>query len=54
MLLKNLAIQEPSELAGKSVILFDDIFDSGATIKEIGNVLTKFGFRKLHLSNCKN
>jgi ATP-dependent DNA helicase RecQ len=38
---------EPSEIAGKSVILFDDIFDSGATIKEIGNVLTKFGVTKI-------
>lgn len=38
---------EPGELAGKSVILFDDIFDSGATIKEIGNVLTKFGAIKI-------
>jgi ATP-dependent DNA helicase RecQ len=34
---------EPSELSGKSIILFDDIFDSGSTIKEIGNVLTKYG-----------
>ncbi|MEA3446823.1 MAG: RecQ family ATP-dependent DNA helicase [Bacteroidota bacterium] len=38
---------EPNEIAGKSVILFDDIFDSGATIKEIGNVLTKFGVTKI-------
>ena len=38
---------EPVEIAGKSVILFDDIFDSGATIKEIGNVLTKFGVTKI-------
>ncbi len=38
---------EPSELAGKSIILFDDIFDSGSTIKEIGNVLTKFGVTKI-------
>jgi ATP-dependent DNA helicase RecQ len=38
---------EPSEIVGKSVILFDDIFDSGATIKEIGNVLTKFGVTKI-------
>jgi len=38
---------EPSEIAGKSIILFDDIFDSGATIKEIGNVLTKFGVTKI-------
>lgn len=38
---------EPDELVGKSIILFDDIFDSGATIKEIGNVLTKFGVVKI-------
>lgn len=38
---------EPSEIVRKSVILFDDIFDSGATIKEIGNVLTKFGVTKI-------
>ncbi|MFW6275866.1 MAG: hypothetical protein ACOC2M_04455, partial [bacterium] len=38
---------EPGEIVGKSVILFDDIFDSGATIKEIGNVLTKFGVTKI-------
>jgi ATP-dependent DNA helicase RecQ len=38
---------EPTEIQGKSVILFDDIFDSGATIKEIGNVLTKFGVTKI-------
>lgn len=35
------------EIAGKSVILFDDIFDSGATIKEIGNVLTRLGASKI-------
>ncbi len=38
---------DPEELSGKSVILFDDIFDSGATIKEIGKVLTKFGAVKI-------
>ena len=38
---------QPNELVGKSIILFDDIFDSGATIKEIGNVLTKFGVAKI-------
>ncbi len=38
---------EPSEIVEKSVILFDDIFDSGATIKEIGSVLTKFGVTKI-------
>ena len=38
---------EPNELVGKSIILFDDIFDSGATIKEIGNTLTKFEAKKI-------
>ena len=28
---------------GKNVILFDDIFDSGATVKEIGRMLTNRG-----------
>lgn len=39
--------QNPDEIAGKSVILFDDIFDSGATIKEIGSLLTKYGADKI-------
>lgn len=38
---------EPNELVGKSIILFDDIFDSGASIKEIGQVLTRFGAKKI-------
>ena len=38
---------EPNELVGKSIILFDDIFDSGATIKEIGNTLTKLDAEKI-------
>lgn len=37
----------PGEIVGKSIILFDDIFDSGATIKEIGNVLTRLGVGKI-------
>ena len=37
----------PEEISGKNVILFDDIFDSGATIKEIGNVLTDIGANKI-------
>lgn len=44
---KKFSYSEPSEIAGKSVILFDDILDSGATIKEIGNVLTNFGVTKI-------
>ncbi|PID62749.1 MAG: RecQ family ATP-dependent DNA helicase [Ignavibacteriae bacterium] len=44
---KKFSYSEPSELIGKSVILFDDIFDSGATIKEIGNILTNLGVIKI-------
>jgi len=36
-----------NEIAEKSVILFDDIFDSGATIKEIGRLLTNHGVKKI-------
>jgi len=35
------------EINGKSVILFDDIFDSGATMKEIGSLLTRYGTSKI-------
>jgi len=34
---------DPNELIGKRIILIDDIFDSGATIKEIGKLLTTMG-----------
>lgn len=37
----------PNEIFGKSIILIDDIFDSGATIKEIGKVLTGYGADKI-------
>lgn len=37
----------PSEIHGKSILIIDDIFDSGATIKEIGRYLTKFGAVKI-------
>jgi len=37
----------PEQISGKNVILFDDIFDSGATIKEIGRMLTNNGASKI-------
>ena len=37
------AYLSPEEISGKAVILIDDIFDSGATIKEIGRMLTDNG-----------
>jgi ATP-dependent DNA helicase RecQ len=37
----------PSVLAGKSILLVDDIFDSGATIKERGKLFTTFGAIKI-------
>lgn len=38
---------EPGSLKGKSILLIDDIFDSGTTINEIGKLLTKFGAAKI-------
>lgn len=37
----------PEEIRGKSILLIDDIYDSGATIKEIGKILTNFGANKI-------
>ena len=37
----------PDEINGKKIILFDDIFDSGATIKETGKFLTDLGAVKI-------
>lgn len=36
-------MDNPDEIIGKRVLLIDDIFDSGATIKEIGKYLSKLG-----------
>ena len=41
------AYQNPKEIERKSILLIDDIFDSGATIKEIGKILTNFGANKI-------
>lgn len=37
----------PNEVNGKSILLIDDIFDSGATVKEVGRILTNFGAIKI-------
>lgn len=37
----------PTDIKGKSILLVDDIFDSGATVKEIGRLLTNFGAVKI-------
>lgn len=37
----------PNEINGKRILLIDDIFDSGATVKEIGRLLTGLGAVKI-------
>ena len=37
----------PEEVKEKSILLIDDIFDSGATVKEVGKLLTKLGAAKI-------
>lgn len=39
--------ENPNEIFGKKIILFDDICDSGATIKEVGKFLTSLGAIKI-------
>lgn len=40
-------VENLNEINGKSVLLIDDIYDSGATIKEIGKYLSKLGAAKV-------
>jgi len=45
---KNAFVYEPVyEIHGKNILLIDDIYDSGATIKEIGKYLTQLGAVKI-------
>ncbi len=37
----------PTEIKNKSILMIDDIFDSGATVKEIGRYLTNIGAKKI-------
>lgn len=39
--------ERPEMISGKKILLMDDIFDSGATIKEIGRYLTGLGAVKI-------
>jgi ATP-dependent DNA helicase RecQ len=39
--------QNPDILRGKAILLVDDIFDSGATLKELGKLFTNFGVIKI-------
>ncbi len=41
------AIEDISEVKGKSILLLDDIYDTGITIKEIGRILTIAGAAKI-------
>lgn len=36
---------KPAEIKNKTILLIDDIFDSGSTIKEIGSLLTSYGVK---------
>jgi ATP-dependent DNA helicase RecQ len=40
-------VSNPDEITGKKILLIDDIYDSGATIKEIGRYLSKLGALKI-------
>ena len=41
------AYTEPEEIFNKSILLIDDVFDSGATVKEIGKYLSNLGALKI-------
>ncbi len=41
------AVEKPEEIAGRNIVLVDDVFTSGATMKEAVHVLKQVGARKI-------
>lgn len=41
------SFRNPEKIPGKKILLVDDVFDSGATIKEIGRYFTNLGVEKI-------
>jgi ATP-dependent DNA helicase RecQ len=39
--------EDHAKISGKRILLFDDIYDSGATIKEIGKLFSKLGAARI-------
>lgn len=42
------SVRYPEQVVGKTLLLIDDIYDSGATIREVGHALMQAGARAVH------